>query len=183
MNYLDIFIALPLIIAAISGYQKGFIKSLTSLVALVAGIYFAIYFSDIVADWLIRNININRKYVFIAAFLLTFAGVSFLVHLLGELLDNIASLSALGVINKVGGMAVGALKGVILMSILILLFNLVNSNHTILNQKTISDSLLYKPVESVAPIILRNIQNLDFENPKLPDFDTQDKKPDLDKVI
>lgn len=183
MNYLDIFIAIALIIAAISGYQKGFIKSLTSLVALIAGIYFAIYFSDIVADWLIRNIDINRKYVFIAAFLLTFAGVSFLVHLLGQLLDNIASLSALGVINKIAGMAVGVLKGVILMSILILLFNLVNSNHTILNQKTIDDSLLYKPVESVAPIILRNIQKLDFENPSLPDFDTKDKKPDLDKVI
>ncbi len=183
MNYLDLFIAIALIIAAIGGYQKGFIKSLTSLVALVAGIYFAIYFSDIVADWLIRNIDINRKYVFIAAFLLTFAGVSFLVHLLGELLDNIASLSALGVINKVAGMAVGVLKGVILMSILILLFNLVNSNHTIINQKTIDDSLLYKPVESVAPIILRNIQNLDFENPSLPDFDSKDKKPDLDKVI
>jgi len=183
MNFVDLFIAIPLVIAAISGYQKGFIKSLTSLVALVAGIYFAIYFSDVVADWLIKNIEIKRKYLFIAAFLITFAGVSFLVHILGELLDNIASLSALGLLNKISGMVLGAIKGVILVSIFILLFNLVNSNNEFLKEKTRKESLLYESVGSVAPLILMNIQNFDFENPSLPDFDKKAKEPDLNKVI
>lgn len=183
MNYLDLIIGAMLIIAAISGYQKGFIKSLTSLVALIAGIYFAIYFSDVVADWLIKHVEIKRKYLFIVAFLITFAGVSFLVHLLGELLDNIASLSALGMLNKLAGMAVGAMKGVILVSLLILLFNLVNSNYEYLKEKTIKESLLFKPVESVAPLILMNIQNFDFEDPKLPEFDKKEKDPTLEKLI
>ena len=183
MNYFDLIIAVPLIIAAISGYQKGFIKSLTSLVALIAGIYFAIYFSDVVADWLIKHVEIKRKYLFIVAFLITFAGVSFLVHLLGELLDNIASLSALGILNKLAGMVVGAIKGVILVSLLILLFNLVNSNYEYLKEKTIKESMLYKPVESVAPLILMNIQNFDFEDPKLPEFDKKEKDPTLEKLI
>lgn len=183
MNYLDLIIGAMLIIAAIGGYQKGFIKSLASLIALLAGIYFAIYFSDVVAEWLIKHIEIKRKYLFIVAFIITFAGVSFLVHLLGVLLDNIASLSALGLLNKISGMILGIAKGVILVSILILLFNLVNSNNEFLCEKTRKGSFLYNPIGSVAPLLLHNIQNFDFEDPKLPEFDTKEKQPDLEKLI
>jgi membrane protein required for colicin V production len=45
-NYLDLVIALPIVLLAIMGFRKGLIKELASLAALVLGIYLAVVFSD-----------------------------------------------------------------------------------------------------------------------------------------
>ena len=48
MNYLDIIIAILLIIAIVSGYRKGFIHQLASLAALILGIFLAVKFSKLI---------------------------------------------------------------------------------------------------------------------------------------
>ena len=83
MNILDIILVIPIVLLAFAGFRKGLIKELASLVALILGIYFAVYFSDWTAGFLTQHFDINQRYVFIIAFVLTFIGVVILVSLLG----------------------------------------------------------------------------------------------------
>ncbi len=183
MNFLDIILALPIILLAFAGYKKGLIKEIASLAALILGIYFAIYFSEVVAGLLLEHFDINHKYVFIIAFILTFIGVVLAVSIIGRLLDKVASLAALGFINKFLGFIFGFLKGVIIMSVLILLFNMIDSNAKILKEDTRDGSMLYAPISKIAPLILLNIENINFDDPSWQDYKKKVKDASLDKIV
>ena len=183
MNILDIILVIPIVLLAFAGFRKGLIKELASLVALILGIYFAVYFSDWTAGFLTQHFDINQRYVFIIAFVLTFIGVVILVSLLGKLLDKVASLAALGLINKLFGLVFGMAKGVVLMSVLILFFNMIDGKSKILKEETRQSSMLYEPLSKVAPLILNGIKEIDFDDPSWNDFKDKMKKLDMDQLF
>jgi len=183
MNLLDAVLILPIVLMAISGFNNGFIKELASFAALVLGIYFAVFFSDVVAGFLIKSFDINHRYVFILAFLITFVGVVLLVSLIGKLLDKIAALVALGLINKIFGLVFGLFKGVLIMSIFLVIFNMIDTKGHILKDEHKKGSLLYQPLFQVAPLLLINIQNIDFSDPSWDDYQKKVKEKDLDKMV
>ena len=183
MNLLDAVLILPIVLMAISGFNNGFIKELASFAALVLGIYFAVFFSDVVAGFLIKSFDINHRYVFILAFLITFVGVVLLVSLIGKLLDKIAALVALGLINKISGLVFGLFKGVLIMSIFLVIFNMIDTKGHILKDEHKKGSLLYQPLFQVAPLLLINIQNIDFSDPSWDDYQKKVKEKDLDKMV
>ncbi len=183
MNFLDIILAVPIVLLAFGGYKHGLIKEVASLVALILGIYFAIYFSDVVASYLLEYFDINHRYVFIVAFILTFIGVVLAVSLIGRMLDKIASLAALGFINKFLGLIFGFLKGIVIMSVLILLFNMIDSNDNILKEDTRNESMLYGPISNVAPLILMNIKNINFDDPSWEDYKKKVQDVSLDELV
>lgn len=164
-NYLDLVIALPVVLLAIVGFRKGLIKELASLAALVLGIYLAVMFSDMVAGWMIKYVDISHRWIFIIAFILTFVAVVLLVSLLGRALDKIASLAMLGLINRFLGLLFGILKGAFIMSVFILLFNMIDNKEHILKAEVKNMSLLYRPVEAVAPFVLETITSLTPDDP------------------
>ena len=45
MNYIDIIIAIVVLIFAFKGFQRGFIKEFISFVAIILGLYIASHFS------------------------------------------------------------------------------------------------------------------------------------------
>ena len=159
-NYLDLVIALPVVLLAILGFRKGFIKALASLAALILGFYLAVVFSDFAAGWMIKYVDIRHRRIFIIAFILTFVAVVLLVSLLGRALDKIASLALLGIINRFLGLLFGILKGAFIMSVFILLFNMIDNKEHILKAEVKNNSLLYRPVEAIAPFLLKSITNL-----------------------
>ncbi len=183
MNLLDAMLVLPIVLMAISGYNHGFIKELASLAALVLGVYFAVYFSDVVAGFLISNFKISHRYVFILSFLITFMGVVLLVSMIGKMLDNIASLAALGFVNKIFGLVFGLFKGILIMSIFLVIFNMIDTKGRILKDENKKGSLLYQPLFQVAPLILINIKNIDFSDPSWDDYQKKVKEKDLDKMV
>ncbi len=170
MNFLDLIIGIPIILMAIAGFRRGLIKEVAALAALILGIYFAIYFSDVVAVYLMDHFDISHRYVFIVAFIITFVGVVLVVSLIGRLLDKVASLAMLGIINRLLGLVFGLAKGIVIMSVLIMLFNMIDSREKILSQETKQESLLYNPVSEVAPLILMNIRDIDFKDPSWQDY-------------
>ncbi|MCF8364152.1 MAG: CvpA family protein [Bacteroidales bacterium] len=170
LNFLDLIIGVPVLLMAISGFRNGFIKELASLAALVLGLYFAIYFSDLVADWLLKYFDIGHRWLFIVAFILTFVVVVLVVSLIGNLLSKIAALAALGFLNRFIGMLFGILKGVVVMSALIMLFEMIDSKASILKPDVKQGSLLYEPVESVVPFIILNLESINLDDPSWEDF-------------
>jgi membrane protein required for colicin V production len=169
---LDLIIGIPIILLAIMGFRNGFIKEIAALTALILGLYFAIYFSEWVADHLNTYLDMGHRWLFIIAFILTFVIVVLAVSLIGKLLNKIAALAALGIINRIAGMLFGIAKGVLIMSVLILLFAMIDNRASILKKDVKEGSLLYQPIEKVAPFILYKLQDINYDEPRQARFAT-----------
>ena len=159
MNFLDIIILILLVLSAISGFQKGFIVSLTSLVALILGIYVAMYFSDFMTEFLQQTFSIYTKYLSLIAFALTFMLVVVLVNVVGKIAEKFVDILLLGIFDKIAGAVFGVLKGVFILSILIMILNYCHLSDKWIKKEAREKSKLYMTVESVVPYFY---QHLDF---------------------
>ena len=66
---------------------------------------------------------------------------------------------ALGPINKIGGAIFGVLKFAMVMSVAIFVINAVEKSYPIVSFEAKNESLLYKPVGMIAPIIIPGLSN------------------------
>lgn len=153
INFLDILLAVLLFLFAWGGYKKGLIIEIASLAALILGIYFAYYFSGLVAEKLTDYFTIEDQYLGIVSFIVAFVGVILLVMLVGKLLEKIIDVLLLGFLNKLAGAIFGILKGALFISIFIFVVEFVSSGNHIFKEETRKSSILYPPIASVAPLL------------------------------
>lgn len=153
MNTIDIIISVLLLFGLVRGIMKGLIVEVASLVALVGGLYGAMNFSFYASDLLKTYVSWDAKYIQITAFALTFLAIVILVSLLGKFLTKIAKTIALGLLNKILGGLFGALKIALILSIILMFFNKINSSLPFVKKDTLDNSILYKPVSGLAPMV------------------------------
>ncbi|MBU1368681.1 MAG: CvpA family protein [Bacteroidetes bacterium] len=158
MNYIDLIIALFLAWFAYKGYSKGLVIELASLAALVLGIYAALYFSDITADFLVTYLKVGKKYLSLIAFVLTFILVVIGVITVGRVLEKFIDILLLGFLNKLTGAVFGVLKGMLILSLLIMLLNYIGVG-SLIDAKTRESSLFYETIKGLAPLLY---EQLDF---------------------
>jgi len=153
MNLFDLVFIILLIWSAYRGFTKGFILQLSTLAALLLGIYGAIHFSDFTADMLVRHFNVSNDYLSIIAFALTFVAIVIAVHLLARLIEKLIQAIALGFINRLLGVLFGIAKTAFIISILLVLVNKANEKYHFLPKEKTNNSLLYQPLSDFAPSI------------------------------
>ncbi len=154
MNYLDIIIAIILLLFGIRGLRKGLIREVVALVAFGVGIYGAMHFSDFTAAHLQDFMEIKPEYLNTIAFVLTFIVLVVLVNLLGRLISKAVKSLELGFFDKLGGAIFGALKGVLLCSTFVLVLN--NLQWTgIVKEEVRQGSVLYTYVEKTVPYLYK----------------------------
>lgn len=158
MSFIDIVFAVLLCYALYKGIKNGLFVELASLIALVAGIFVAIKFSYLVKNILEPKVTWEPKYIEIIAFALTFILVVVLIHLSAKLLTKIADFAYLGWINKLAGAVFSALKTILLLSIVILLFEKVNINNTLVKQETLDESIFYNPTKEISAFLYPKIE-------------------------
>lgn len=158
----DIVILVILIWGLWSGYKKGLIVSVASLVALIAGVYAAVYCSDAVGIWIADQVNWPSETVAIAAFAVSFVGVIFAVHLIAKALEKAVDLVSLGPLNKFGGALFGALKNAVIISFLLYFLSALGAG--LMPQHTEGDDHKLLPlVESIAPTLIPMCEELGKE--------------------
>lgn len=157
MNYLDIIIAVLLIVFGIDGLRKGIIIEVATLLALFVGLYGAFHFSDFTAGKLIELVEIDPKYLHVISFVVTFVVLAVLVYLLGRLVKKLVKAISLGFLDKIGGFIVGLAKGVLVCSLLVMLLNVVNMNDVV-KKETRDASLLYPYVEKTVPYVYQGFE-------------------------
>lgn len=151
MNVLDLILLVPIVWYAYRGFTRGLIMSVTSLVALVAGIYFSIHFSGWVAAWIRANLEWDSQYMNIISFAATFVLVVMIINLIGKLFDKVADMAALGFLNRLTGLLLGLVKATLLLGIALFLINSIDVDQKLITDKMRSGSHLYKPLSSVVP--------------------------------
>jgi membrane protein required for colicin V production len=159
MSVLDIILSALILFGLVRGFMKGLFVEVASLVALVAGVYGAIHFSDFAADFLSSKVDWDEKTINITAFAITFVIIVLAIALAGKALTKLANFAALGVINKLLGGVFGGLKIALILSVVLVVFDRLNSTIPFASDADLEDSLLYKPVKSIVPTFLPGILN------------------------
>lgn len=164
MSFIDIILGVLLVWGLYKGLKNGLFVELASFIALIAGIYGAIHFSFVTGDYLAQYVNWGERYIKIAAFLITFAAILFLVHLAGKFLTKIADFAMLGLLNKIAGAVFGTLKVAVILGALLLFFEKVSSKFDLVNEETQSDSILYQPVRDIGAFVFSLVFTEESEN-------------------
>jgi membrane protein required for colicin V production len=154
MNFLDILIIIFILGVTVSGYSRGFILELASLVALAAGIWAALLFSPLAEDLLKSSFNLPEKYLPAIGFLVTFVVVSLAITLIGWLVSKIVDLTPLGFLNKLFGALLGVAKGILLASLILFIISTFDTEEKLVKAKVKENSALYAPVTKVIRLML-----------------------------
>ncbi|TBW27064.1 CvpA family protein [Gramella sp. KN1008] len=174
MNTVDIILSLVLLYGLVRGIFRGLLAELASLVGIVAGIYGAVHFSHFLGSALSAWVDWKPQYINLISFAVTFILIVFLVSLAGKMLTKIAAFAALGVVNKLLGGVFGLLKSAFVASVIIMFFKATNERIEIVEDRTLEESILYEPVEGIAPIILPSIIKQVKERDLLNDDEDED---------
>jgi membrane protein required for colicin V production len=168
LNSLDFILIILLIIPAALGIKKGLIKSVITTLSIILGIYLATKFHPGL-NLVIRKFIEDSKWMSMISFSL----IVIIVYLIGAFIaGKISKINFITkFIDKVGGFALGLLKGALIASLLLLFV----SSFGMLKKNTASESLLYPYVYNVAPKTY-NIVRLQF-------FDKNKEFLDLNKFF
>src|SRR3990172_5110847 len=102
MNWIDIFICIPLVWGLYKGFSKGLVIELASLAAFFIGIWGAIHFSDFVSG-LLQGWGLTSKYLPVISFCLIFLGIIIAIYAFGKFIDKTIKAASLNIINKITG--------------------------------------------------------------------------------
>ncbi len=149
MNYLDIIIVIPLLYGMIKGFSNGLIKEVTSLLALVVGVYVAINFSEYLEPKVVETLAGYEEFVSVIAFGVLFLVSVLFIRTLGFIIDKLTKALALGIVSRFLGGIFGLLKVLVIFSFLLF----VITDYNLVDKKTENDSVLFKPLVDVAAII------------------------------
>ena len=159
MSVIDIIIGALILYGVVKGLFKGFFVEVTSLLALLVGVYGAVHFSNYAAQILLNNFQWSEKTTNITAFAVTFVSIVIVISLAGKALTRLADFAALGLLNKVLGALFGGTKIALIISVLLLIFSTLNKTIPFASNDEIEASLLYTPVKSLAPMILPDLMS------------------------
>ncbi len=121
MNGLDIVLLVILAVFILLGFRKGLLKEIVGFIGLVVAFWTAMRFTKAAAG-LFPKISIPAREAL--TFLVILVGVFLLFHLAGFLLRKLIKASHLAILDRLGGVALGLLKGGLLLSICLLVLTL-----------------------------------------------------------
>ena len=166
LNYIDIFIVCLIFLGFYRGYSKGFIIELSSLLAIVLGVYGSLKFSDLTLNFITIYFSekletIDSNYLKIFSFAFTFIVIIISISFLAKLLTKIVKILFLGFINKIFGGILGGLKYMLIIVFCASFFESLNSEFSLVNEKHLKELVFYSHSLEIGNFLLKTI---DFEN-------------------
>lgn len=159
MNWLDIILVVPVAWLAYKGFKKGLVIEIFSLLALLAGIYGGIHFSDFTTEVLTNDFKFTSEYMPVISFGVTFILIVVLVYYVGKLLEKVIKMMAIGIVNKISGSLFGMLKALLLLSLLLVLVDAIDHRTNFLPEDQVNNSLMYKPIKGLCAQIFPMIED------------------------
>ena len=157
MNLLDIILGVIFVLSFFSGMKKGLFVTLASLIGLVLGVIGALYFSNFAAGYIYEWFNWSEQTVSITARAVTFVAIVIIISWAGKFLTKMVDFAFLGVFNKLLGGVFNVLISAFIISVLFMFFNYWNPTDYVIPKEKKSNSYLYYPVASLAPMVLPHL--------------------------
>lgn len=154
MNYLDIILAILLLVGLVRGFMKGFIFEIAVVGALFLGTYAAFKLSYLLQPYVLKIGDMNPFTVNLVCSILMFLLICVGLFFLAKLFTGLVDMAALGIFNKILGAIFGFLKYAFIISVVLYFFNMMDTRHHYLSSDTKAESHLYYPVLKMSPALL-----------------------------
>ena len=146
MNTLDIILLVLLIPGAIRGITKGLLEQVISIGGIFLSVYAAYHFSQPVCVWLGQHIEVSETVLNVLGFVVTLLAVLVVVILLAKVITKAVEMASLGWINRALGFAFSLVTSALVLSLVAVLFDTVNSKFELVTGPVITESVLYAPL-------------------------------------
>ncbi len=123
MNPVDIVFGVFILIMAIKGIIKGFIRELFGLVALLLGIFSAHQFHMSLGNTFVKYLHITHTAANVTAFFILFFLVYLTIFFVGVVIASMIKKIDLGFIDRVFGFTFGVAKAAIVIVIIVLMMD------------------------------------------------------------
>lgn len=151
----------------VSGMKRGLIRQVLDIVGIIIAFIGAFYLARYLAAYLEESIELNYNVCLVIAAVVLFIGIILLFHALGLLFQKIAEITIFGYVNRVGGGLFGAFKGVLLVSLLLVIalnIPLSDKAHRELRSRPLS-SMIYPVLPSLFDFVFSHSpSDLDFDS-------------------
>ena len=137
MNLFDILVSIIFGFCLIRGIFRGLVKELSSIIGVMAGYFAAYSYYPYLSKFLSQWISVVA-YSKIIGFLVIFIGVFLIISILGVIIKYLMSIAFLGWADRVSGGIFGLIKGLLIVSILFIVFTTFLSE----NASIVKDSFL-----------------------------------------
>lgn len=158
MLLIDIIILLVIAYALFAGFRSGLVMQVTTLVAIAAGIWGAVRFSDRMELWLNGQMELGSM-AGPVSFALTFFLILVGAHLLGRFVTKGLDLAMLSLPNKLAGAVLSALKYALIMSALVQAAEGSGLFSMLIPEEQRNESVLFEPVRLLAPTVIPAVKD------------------------
>lgn len=165
MTLLDFLLAIPIGVLIYLGWHRGVIREAAALVGVLVGIWAAVHFSRLVSLLL----GLTGEHSILIAFFIIFVGTMVLVSLLSRTADRVVKAVKMNMVNKLAGAALGMLKALCIMSVLLNGIIMFDTKEVLISQETRDKSLLYTPVYATGNELISSLKEFIAEHPDLTD--------------
>lgn len=152
MTTIDIIILIAIGAGAIRGFMKGFIRQLTSILGLIAGLLAAKALYASLAEKLCPVVTDSMTVAQVLSFIIIWIAVPLIFTVVASVLTKAMEVISLGWLNRFLGAGLGALKFLLLASLLICVIEFIDSDNHLINKTKKDASVLYYPIEAFAGI-------------------------------
>ena len=121
MTIVDILICVALLLFAVKGFMKGFVREVCSLLGLIMGGWAAFKYYTYVAEAIRAFIHLPQQVVLVLSFILIFLVLGLLFFLFGHVLTVVFKIMLLGGVNRIGGVFFGLLQGAFIICVVLYL--------------------------------------------------------------
>ena len=160
MNTLDIFILILFVPGIVRGLSKGFVEQPLSLLGIILSVYMAYHYHGSVYTWLSAHFEISQTVLHIVGFAIVLAGVLIVILLLANLITTVVEKASLGWLNRSLGVVLSIIVTALVLSVIILLFNMVNVKFGLVKSPILQDSLLYGALKDLGNTIFPYLKGL-----------------------
>lgn len=150
MATIDIVILVVVGAGLITGFMKGFIRQLASILGLIVGLLAAKALYASLAEKLCPTITDSMTVAQILSFVMIWIAVPLAFTLVASLLTKAMEAVSLGWLNRLLGSGLGALKYLLLASLLICVIEFVDEDNALIDKTKKEDSTLYYPLKRFA---------------------------------
>lgn len=147
MNILDIILAIVLALGAIQGFRKGIIAQLCGIVGVLLGAWLAFKFGAKLGDWI--GVQLNEVVAYVIVFLVAVLAAG----LMGRIAAAVLKATGLGILNRLGGLALSVVEYALILALLLGLFERINNATGWVEPKVLEESVIAGPVKDVSNFV------------------------------
>jgi membrane protein required for colicin V production len=158
MIFLDLVIGLLLLLDILKGFRKGFLSEAGTILGILFGFLMASAGGNSMARFLAPVCGGSEKWSVVVGFLLTFLAVFFLIVILAKIFEGFLSALALGWTNRLAGAVFCLLRGALVLSVVLNLYETIDDDRSMIGPERIQSSIFYMPVQRLAPTLFPSVR-------------------------